>query len=200
MSRARSSTVPVMQGPPGDREPSGIDGARALVRTLKTPESGLLGQGVRFALSGGTVALVYLGTTTLLAEVAGMPFQAALAIGFSLGLVVHFTLQRLFVWTHHEQFALPLGHQLGRYLLAAAVQYGVTAASTGLLPSALGIPAEIVYLVTVAVVLSSNFLVFRYGIFHAKAGATDREPTLGSLSEASGATPRADEAPSLPPH
>ncbi len=155
---------------PGEDLPSsGIDGARALARTLGTPESGLLGQGVRFAVSGGTVALVYLGSTTVLAEVVGLPFQAALAIGFSLGLIVHFTLQRLFVWRHHEEFALALSHQVGRYLLAAAVQYGVTAASTGLLPSALGVSAEIVYLATVALVLSSNFLVFRNGIFHAKA-------------------------------
>ena len=67
---------------------------------------------MRFALSGGTVALVYLATTTVLASVVGLPFQAALAIGFCVGLVVHFTLQRLFVWTHHEEFALPLGHQV----------------------------------------------------------------------------------------
>jgi len=169
---------------------------RSLVRTLRTPDSGLLGQGVRFALSGGTVALVYLGTTTVLAEVAGMPFQAALAIGFSLGLVVHFTLQRLFVWTHHEEFALPLSHQIGRYLLAAAVQYGVTAASTGLLPSALGVPAEIVYLATVAVVLSSNFLVFRHGIFHARTETNGPAPALAS--GAAEASSRADRAPSVP--
>jgi putative flippase GtrA len=150
-----------------------IRGMRARARTLLRPESGLLGQGVRFALSGSTVALVYLGTTTVLAEVAGLPFQAALAIGFSVGLLVHFTLQRLFVWTHHEEFALPLAHQIGRYLLAAGIQYGVTAASTELLPAALNVPAEVVYLATVSVVLSSNFLVFRYGIFHAKAGATE---------------------------
>jgi putative flippase GtrA len=163
-----------VQGPEEARESSGFVGARELVRTLRTPESGLLGQGVRFALSGGTVALVYLTTTTVLAEVAGMPFQAALAIGFCVGLVVHFTLQRAFVWTHHEEFALPLAHQLGRYLAAAAVQYGVTAASTGLLPSALGVSAEIVYLATVAVVLSANFLVLRNGIFHSKpAGRSD---------------------------
>jgi putative flippase GtrA len=112
------------------------------------------------------VALVYLATTTVLADVFGLPFQAALAIGFSVGLVVHFTLQRAFVWTHHEEFALPLGHQVGRYLLAAAVQYGVTAAATGLLPSILGVPTEAVYLATVALVLSSNFLIFRHRIFH----------------------------------
>jgi putative flippase GtrA len=144
-----------------------------MARTLRSPNSGLLGQWVRFALSGGTVALVYLATTTVLAEAVGMPFQAALAIGFSLGLIVHFTLQRVFVWTHHEEFALPLGHQLGRYLALAAVQYGVTAASTALLPSALGVAAELVYLVTVVVVVGTNFVVFRAGIFHPKSGAAD---------------------------
>jgi putative flippase GtrA len=159
-----------VQPPEQLRNDAEIEGVRAFVQTLKAPESGLLGQGVRFALSGGTVAVVYLGTTTVLAEVVGLPFEAALAIGFSLAVVVSFTLQRLFVWTHHEEFALPLGHQIGRYLLAAGTQYGITAASTGLLPSALGVPAEAVYLATVALVVSTNFLVFRNGIFHAKPG------------------------------
>lgn len=137
----------------------------------------MLGQGLRFAISGGTVALVYLATTTVLAEVVGLPFQVALAIGFCVGLVVHFTLQRLFVWTHHEEFALPLAHQVGRYLAVAAMQYGVTAASTALLPSALGVSTELVYLATVAVVLSVNFIVFRHGIFHAKRVPLDPAPS-----------------------
>ncbi len=172
----RSSTVPSVQRPvQGSGSPRG-GGARELVRTLRSPESGVVGQGVRFALSGGTVALVYLATTTLLAEVVGLPFQVALAIGFCVGLVVHFTLQRVFVWTHHEEFALPLAHQVGRYLVVAAVQYGVTAASTALLPSALGVPTETVYLVTVVVVLSTNFLVFRSGIFHARPPAHAHGP------------------------
>jgi len=150
----------------------------------------VLGQGVRFALSGGTVALIYLATTTVLAEVVAMPFQAALAIGFGVAIIVHFTLQRAFVWAHHEEFALPLGHQVGRYLAVAAMQYGVTAASTGLLPSVLGVSAEIVYLATVAVVLSTNFLVFRHGIFHAKPGAID--PEQASVSDVPERSARAD--------
>jgi len=141
-----------------------------LVRTLKMPESGLLGQGLRFGLAGATVALVYLTTTTILAEGVGLPFQAALAIGFCVAVLVHFTLQRVFVWAHHEGFALPLRHQIGRYVVVAAAQYGLTAASTGLLPSALGLPTELVYLATVAVMLSANFLLFRNGIFHAESG------------------------------
>jgi putative flippase GtrA len=156
---------------------------RSVLRGLRSPSSGILGQGVRFALAGGTVALVYLTTTTVLAEVVGMPFQVALAIGFCVGLIVHFTLQRVFVWAHYEEFALPLHHQAGRYLILAGLQYGVTAASTALLPTALGVSTEIVYLVTVAIVLSVNFLVFRYGIFHAKPAATDPAPPSGTRIE-----------------
>lgn len=165
-----------MNGSAKVREASRLTNARKLAQTLKTPESGLLGQGTRFAVAGGSVALVYLSTTTLLADVVGLPFQLALAIGFCVSIIVHFTLQRFFVWNHHEEFALPLHHQVGRYLAAAAVQYGVTAASTSLLPAILGVSTEIIYLATVAVVLSANFLVFRHGIFHARDAATDPAP------------------------
>jgi putative flippase GtrA len=119
------------------------------------------------------VALVYLATTTLLADVIGMHFQIALAIGFCFSLLVHFTLQRVFVWTHHSEFALPLHHQVGRYLAVAAVQYGVTAASTSVLPGLLGASTEIVYLATVATVISINFLLFRHAIFHVKTSGDD---------------------------
>ncbi|HUB73879.1 MAG TPA: GtrA family protein [Solirubrobacteraceae bacterium] len=150
---------------------------------LRSPSSGLLGQGMRFALSGATVAVVYLSTTTVLADVVGLPFQEALVIGFCTGLAVHFTLQRVFVWVHHEEFALPLGHQLWRYLLVAAVQYGVTAASTALLPSALDLPTEVVYVATVAVVFAANFVVFRQGIFHpSSAGDPGAEGEHGAES------------------
>jgi putative flippase GtrA len=167
---------PVVEGLSQVRLSERLAQARKGLHLLRAPESGLLGQGVRFALAGGTVALVYLGTTTVLADVVGMPFQAALAIGFCLAIMVHFTFQRMFVWTHHEEFALPLRHQAGRYLAVAVVQYGVTVASTSLLPSALGVPTEIVYLATVAVVLSANFLVFRHSIFHSKPATTDPAP------------------------
>jgi putative flippase GtrA len=141
---------------------------------MNEPNSGLLAQGLRFAIAGGTVAIVYIGTTTLLAGVVGLHFQLALAIGFCLALIVHFSLQRMFVWARHEEFALPLRHQAGRYLVAALAQYGITVASTSWLPTLLGAPTEVVYLATVAIVLSANFLVFRYGIFHAKPANEDQ--------------------------
>src|SRR5580704_8647163 len=153
----------MMMEPPRGQDPN-VGRAQATIQWLRSPSLGLLGEGVRFGLAGGIVALVYLATTIILADVFGVSFQLALAIGFCVGLIVHFTLQRVFVWVHHEEFVLPLRHQAGRYLVAAAVQYGITATSTSFLPAALGVSTEIVYLGTVAVVVSTNFVVFRHGI------------------------------------
>jgi putative flippase GtrA len=140
-------------------------------RRLLTHEGGLVGEGFRFAAAGGSAALVYLGLTSFLAVVIGIPFEAALAIGFATALSLHFTLQRLFVWVHPENFALPMSQQVRRYLMVAATQYAITAASTLLLPSRLGLPAEAVYLLTVPCVTLANFLMFRHLVFH---GATEQ--------------------------
>jgi putative flippase GtrA len=136
------------------------------VRRLRGP--GLLSQGARYLLTGGAAAITYLGTTTVLADLVGLPFQVALAIGFCAGLLTHFTLQRVFVWAHRNQYALPLHHQAARYLVFAAAQYGVTAASTAVLPATLGLPVELVYFGTVMILISLNFIVFRNMVFHAK--------------------------------
>ncbi|HYM55070.1 MAG TPA: GtrA family protein [Solirubrobacteraceae bacterium] len=136
------------------------------LRRLLTPASGLLGQGTRYALAGAFVALVYLLTTTFLAVVVGMPFREALAIGFALQLAVHFTLQRAFVWVHDEEFALSIRRQVRRYLTVAGAQLGVTGASTSLLPPVLGLSTEVVYLITVGLLTTANFLLFRNVVFH----------------------------------
>ncbi|HUN79540.1 MAG TPA: GtrA family protein [Solirubrobacteraceae bacterium] len=149
---------------------------REALSGLLRPNSGLLGQGVRFALSGCIVAAVYLLTTSTLALVLGLPFQAALALGFALATGVHFTLQRVFVWAHRDAFALPLPRQLVRYLPVVGFQYTVTALSTSLLPGPLGLPTELVYLATAVLLTASNFVIFRNGVFHAT-----REPVAGLL-------------------
>jgi putative flippase GtrA len=140
---------------------------RTMISHLRSPQSGLLGQVLRFGLVGGSVAVLYLTVTTVLYKVVGLDFQIALAIGFVSGLTLHFTLQRVFVWIHHEGFALELHHQLGRYLAMAATQYAVTAASTAWLPGALKIPTETAYLLTMTVVTLAGFLLMRFIIFHA---------------------------------
>jgi putative flippase GtrA len=139
---------------------------RERARSLLTPESGLLGQGVRYVVNGCTTAFVYLLSTTLLALVVGLPFQVALAVGFCLACAVNFTLHRGFVWMHREDYALPLHHQFGRYLVVAGSLYGLTALSVALLPGALGLPPEVVYLATALLLTPVNFVVYRSGVFH----------------------------------
>ncbi len=127
---------------------------------------GVLAQGMRFALSGAVVSAVYITITTVLSTMSHMRFQIALAIGWSVAIVVHFTLQRTFVWSRGEAFALTFGRQIGRYLLVAVSQLGVSAATTAALPPLLGVSAEVVYLGTAALITVFNFLVFRTGVFH----------------------------------
>jgi len=145
------------------------------IATLRGGDPRLLGQTLRFVLAGSTVALVYLLATTLLASVAGLPFELALPIGFCLALIVNFTLQRSFVWGRRERFALPLAHQAGRYLLLAGAQYAIAAASVALLPPVVGLSQEVVYLAVVAVTAIIGFLVLRSRIFHVGG----RGPALG---------------------
>ena len=155
-------------GAPGTEERSRRKRIAATVGHLRSPDSGLAGQGLRFVIAGGTVSVIYVTTTTVLSQAAGLDFQIALAIGFSGGLVAHFTLQRLFVWSHHEEFALPLHAQLARYLTFAAGQYGATAAATAIIPRALHVSSEVVYLATVGSLVLVNFVFFRHGVFHAQ--------------------------------
>jgi|SRR5580692_2812803 putative flippase GtrA len=138
----------------------------ALAQRLVGRDSGIVGQGMRFGLAGGLTALIYLLTTSLLALVFGVPFQIALTIGFLTAAAFNFAMQRIFVWAGGEGFALPLHRQAGLYLSLAGAQYGVTLASTSLLPGPLGLPTEVVYLATAALLAGINFMVFRHRIFH----------------------------------
>lgn len=172
---------------PRTAPPARRAGAANRLRALRT-SSDLRGQGARYALAGSVVATVYLLTTSLLAVGVGLPFQVALLSGFAVALSLHFTLQRLFVWTHQAGFALPFRQQIGRYLLTAGAQYGLTAASTSLLPPALGLAPEVVYLGTAPILATANFLVFRYGVFHPKSAEPEPEPDPESPLECDGET------------
>jgi putative flippase GtrA len=155
-----------------------LSDARALIRHVRSPHSGFLGQLVRFGLAGGLVTLLYLTVTTVLSQVVGLPFEVALIIGFISALLLHFTLQRLFVWVPSDGFALGMSHQVRRYLLMAGSQYGITALSTAVLPSALGVSTELVYLGTMVVVTSTGFVVMRFIIFHGNGpAASGAEPS-----------------------
>jgi putative flippase GtrA len=143
-------------------------------------------QGVRFACSGVIVSVVYISITTLLSQVVHLQFQVALVIGWCAAVTVHYTLQRTFVWVHEKSFALPFRSQVGRYLLVAVSQLGVTAATTAALPPLLGVSSEVVYLATAACITIFNFIVFRNGVFHATSG----EASVSAAPDAPVAPPR----------
>jgi putative flippase GtrA len=123
---------------------------------------------VRYVIVGAGVAVVYVATTLVGTHVVGLAFQVALAIGFTVAITTHFLAQRFFVWRHEPPFALSASHQAARYLLITAVQYGLTALSTSILPDALGVPTTIVYLATAACLTLTTFVLLRTRVFHAE--------------------------------
>jgi putative flippase GtrA len=132
----------------------------------------LIAQVIRFGIAGGVVAIVYLTLTTSLHLLIGLPFQVALVIGYATALIIHFSLQRRFVW-RAEAYALSVRSQAARYVPVAAAQYGVTAVATAFLPGALAVSVTVVYVATVVVVTSANFVVFRWAVFHSDRSAFD---------------------------
>jgi putative flippase GtrA len=130
-------------------------------------------QPVRFVMAGGTVALLYL-CGTLVLNTAGLPIQLAIPVAYVGSLVAQFTLQRFFVFANHDEFALGLRHQLGRYLVAAAVSYAVTAGLTAVLPGLLGVDERVVYVAVAIVVAGVTYLVVRTHVF---SGRSEPEST-----------------------
>jgi putative flippase GtrA len=125
----------------------------------------LRGRAVRFAIAGGIMSVFYLALTTFLALI-GVPFQAALIVIFLAAVALHFTFQRVFVWSQRGEYALPVGQQLQRYLPLVAVQYVTTAAATATLPRSLGLPVIPVYIGIALAYSLFNFLFLRARIFH----------------------------------
>ena len=134
----------------------------------------IYGRAARFVIAGGAMSIFYLGLTSIL-TVIGIAFQAALIVSFLGAVALHFTLQRLFVWSQHGKYALPMLEQLKRYLPLVSVQYVTTAGATAILPTWTGVPVLVVYVgITLAYSLF-NFLFFRARIFHAAIESRARD-------------------------
>ena len=121
----------------------------------------------RFGLSGGVVALVNLGAMTGLVAGFGIRAQLALIVSYALGLTVHFTLNRQWVFSPEGAYHLHLTAQGIRYVGSASAIYGLTALALATLPGALGVPSLAVYYVTVLALSVANFFVLRNFVFRA---------------------------------
>jgi putative flippase GtrA len=136
---------------------------------------------LRYAAAGGLVAVVYVGGTLLLSGPVGLPIQAAIPIAYVVAVVLHFLLQRTFVFRHDGDFALSVREQIVRYLLIAATQYPATAALTALLPVLFGMSDQVAYLITVALISLTFFFVLRWGVFHPQKGHVAGEQHPGPV-------------------
>src|SRR4051794_40377649 len=136
------------------------------------PDSEIRGQGGRFALVGITVAVVYTGLTALLAGPVGLPFQAALAIGYGTALALNFTLHRSFTFASADGYELRLPSQIARFLGLALLQYAVTVTAVAVLPGALGLPHFVVWAGVVVLFAVGSFLALRITTFHRRQASS----------------------------
>lgn len=124
------------------------------------------GETLRYAIGGSFTTVVYVGMTLALSGPVGAPIQVAIPCSYATALVLHFLLQRRFVFRREDGFTLEPQHQLRRYLTTAGVQYGLAAASTAVLPGVLGVHEQIVYAVTALTLAAGTFLILRAHVFH----------------------------------
>lgn len=121
-------------------------------------------QTVRYVLVGGVTAVTYLGLTLLLSGL-GTPLLLAVVISYILAVSLHFVLQRSFVF-RSASFALPVHDQVRRYVVVGVVQLILTSITTSVLPSALDVSPEAVYVGTVVAMALITFTLLRLHVFH----------------------------------
>jgi putative flippase GtrA len=119
----------------------------------------------RFALSGVAVQAVYAALMAVLLLGLDLPRQLALAISYAGALVVHFTLNRQFVFASGDGYAHGLSSHGKRYVLTAIVVYGVTALALAVLPEALGLAPYVAWFLVTMVISVLNFLLLGRFVF-----------------------------------
>lgn len=136
--------------------------------------------GVRYAIAGTIVAGVYVGIPIALNGGAGVPLEAVIPIAYLTAVILHFNLQRRFVFRHVDEFALSRRDQILRYVMAGVIQYPTTAIATALLPELFGISPRATFVVVTLTVSLIFFLVLRRHIFHPSAESVEEPEHLDS--------------------
>lgn len=140
--------------------------------------------GLRYAITGVIVGVVYIGTPVVLNGGFGVPVEVAIPLAYLVAITLHFNLQRHFVFRHISSFALSARQQIGRYVIIGAVQYPTTAIATAVLPSVLGLSQRITYVVVTLTMSLGSFLLLRTHIFHPQVqDLPSMEGRLGSELE-----------------
>jgi putative flippase GtrA len=101
---------------------------------------------------------------------AGVPIQVALALGYTVALCMHFTLNRQWVFAESRGYALHLTAQSVRYIVTAAVSYACTAVAVAVLPDVLGIPELAVFLIASIGMAAITFVALNVWVFRRRPG------------------------------
>jgi putative flippase GtrA len=119
----------------------------------------------RYVIAGVVTAAVGIATVLALTGPAGV--QLAILLSYPLVLMVHFSLQRRFVFARADgDYALDGGAQVRRYLMTVAAQYCYVAVCTALLGSATGLADRLAYLAAALSGTALVFMVMRLRVFH----------------------------------
>lgn len=124
-------------------------------------------QVVRFVLAGGIVFAVQVGLGLMLPAVLDLPMQVAIPVAYTVAVLVHFSLQRWFVFAH-QAFEHGVLGQIARYLPMTTSQYGFTASCTAILPGLLDVPEGAVYAAAAFVAAAAGFVFMRLVIFRGR--------------------------------
>jgi putative flippase GtrA len=128
----------------------------------------------RFVVAAGAVQGTYTAVMAVGLLLLHGPRQAVLLVAFVLQLIVHFSLNRQWVFdprhtatesAPHAQYGLALGAHGIRYVTLAAGVYGVTALSLAVLPGALGISSFVAWFLTSATIGVLNFFLLGRVVF-----------------------------------
>jgi putative flippase GtrA len=119
----------------------------------------------RFALSAIAVQGTYTVLMALFLLALGLPRQGALACSYLGALVVHFALNRQFVFVPSDGYAHGLSSHGRRYLISAVVIYGITALGLAVLPGLLGVAPYIAWLLITGTIGALNFFLLGRFVF-----------------------------------
>jgi putative flippase GtrA len=120
---------------------------------------------VRFGMSAVAVQGVYAALMAILLLGLDLPRQAALAVSYAGALVVHFTLNRQFVFASGDGYAHGLSSHGRRYLVTAVIVYGITALGLAVLPGLLGVAPFVAWLLVTVTIGLLNFVLLGRLVF-----------------------------------
>lgn len=117
----------------------------------------------KFLVSGGTATLVHLGTFYLLSSVVGMWYGSATTIGFLLGFVVSFTLQKY--WTFQESSKKGVHKQAGLFFVLQIGNLALNFLLMVVLVGGMGIPELIAQVCVLGFLAGCTFVTSKLFIF-----------------------------------